>query len=142
MTPLPTHAGPIEPNLYQHLTHLLVNTSKAAIMPGRERDAFDPSTWPTIAKEFLLRGVTNVVITLAAKGAFYANQDRSGHDPASDAKTHTTNARHILNYDRPSYYLTINIVTRLRELTPRSIFDKRLWGSGISGMRNSCKQGS
>ncbi|KAF4448624.1 ribokinase [Fusarium austroafricanum] len=58
-------ATPISECLYRYLTHLL----------------------------FLNRGVTNVVITLGAKGAFYANAECSGHCPAYDTEVeHTTGA--------------------------------------------------
>jgi ribokinase len=75
-------ATPIGERFYGYLTHLLVNESEAAIMSGRERDEVNKDSWPIIAQEFLNRGVKNVVITLGAKGAFYANADGSGHCPA------------------------------------------------------------
>jgi ribokinase len=75
-------ATPIGKRFYSHLTHLLVNESEAAIMSGRDRDGVNEDSWPTIAQEFLNRGVKNVVITLGAKGAFYANADGSAHCPA------------------------------------------------------------
>jgi ribokinase len=75
-------ATPIGKRFYSHLTHLLVNESEAAIMSGRDRDGVNKDSWPTIAQEFLDRGVKNVVITLGAKGAFYANADGSAHCPA------------------------------------------------------------
>lgn len=77
-------AVPIAERLYGHLTHLLVNESEAAIMSGRQRDEVNGDTWPTIASEFLKRGVQNVVITLGAQGAFYANATASGHCLAFD----------------------------------------------------------
>ena len=51
----------------------MLNESEAAILTGRavgetEYD-FD---WSVVGKEFLAKGVKNVVITLGAKGAFYA----------------------------------------------------------------------
>lgn len=76
-------ATPIGRRFYKHLTHLLVNESEAAIMSGRDRDEVNEDSWPIIAQEFLNRGVKNVVITLGAKGAFYANNaDGSAHCPA------------------------------------------------------------
>ncbi|OIW27701.1 Ribokinase-like protein [Coniochaeta ligniaria NRRL 30616] len=72
-------ATPIGKRFYRHLTHLLVNESEAAIMSGRDRDEVNEDSWPTIAQEFLNRGVKNVVITLASKGAFYANAKESDH---------------------------------------------------------------
>ena len=71
-------ATPITKHAYQHITHFLVNESEAAIMSGRDRDEVNEETWPVIAQEFLQRGVKNVVITLGAKGAFYATAVDSG----------------------------------------------------------------
>jgi ribokinase len=83
-------ATPIGKRFYQHLTHLLVNESEAAIMTGRDRDEVNEETWPIIAQEFLNRGVKNVVITLGAKGAFYANATGSDHCPSFDVKVEDT----------------------------------------------------
>lgn len=83
-------ATPIGKLFYRHLTHLLVNESEAAIMSGRDRDEVNAETWPIIAQEFLNRGVKNVVITLGAKGAFYANATGSDHCPAFDVKVEDT----------------------------------------------------
>lgn len=74
-------ATPVGNCFYRHLTHLLVNESEAAIMSGRDRDEVNQESLSTIAHEFLDRGMKNVVITLAAKGAFYANADGSAHYP-------------------------------------------------------------
>lgn len=76
------HAIPIGERFCRYLTHLLVNESEAAIMSGQEKDEVNKDSWPIIAQEFLNRGVKNVVITLGARGAFYANADGSGHCPA------------------------------------------------------------
>ncbi|KXH32691.1 hypothetical protein CNYM01_08699 [Colletotrichum nymphaeae SA-01] len=72
-------ASPINPQLYSFITHLVVNEFEAAIMSGRMPDNVTESTWPSIAQDFLNVGVENVVITLGAKGAFYANSKASGH---------------------------------------------------------------
>lgn len=83
-------ATPIGKRFYRHLTHLLVNESEAAIMSGRDRDEVNEESWPTIAQEFLNRGVQNVVITLGAKGAFYANARGSDHCLAFDVHVNDT----------------------------------------------------
>ncbi|KAF6810478.1 hypothetical protein CSOJ01_06290 [Colletotrichum sojae] len=83
-------ATPIAEHLYRHVTHLLVNESEAAIMSdGKE---VREGTWSSIAQGFLRRGVKNVVITLGAKGAFYANAKESGHCSAFDIKVLDTTA--------------------------------------------------
>ncbi|KAH7159149.1 ribokinase [Fusarium sp. MPI-SDFR-AT-0072] len=71
-------------------TFLLVNKHEAAIISGRDRDGVNPQTCSVIAHEFLSRGVGNVVITLGANGAFYANSEGNGHCPAFDVKVEDT----------------------------------------------------
>lgn len=83
-------ATPIGKRFYRHLTHLLVNESEAAIMSGRDRDEVNEESWPTISQEFLNRGVQNVVITLGATGAFYANATGSDHCLAFDVNFEDT----------------------------------------------------
>ncbi|KAI1330269.1 Ribokinase-like protein [Xylariaceae sp. FL0255] len=70
-------AVPLSQAAYRHITHLLVNESEAAILFGCDRDEVNESTWSEIAQEFLRRGVKNVVITLGAKGAYFANAEES-----------------------------------------------------------------
>ncbi|CAF3585025.1 unnamed protein product [Fusarium graminearum] len=54
------------------------------------KDKIIQYTWFSIAKEFLLHDVTNVISTLGAKVAFYANQDQSSRCSAFDAKVKDT----------------------------------------------------
>ncbi|KAL9098947.1 MAG: hypothetical protein Q9163_005483 [Psora crenata] len=75
-------AYPITSRTYTYITHLLVNESEAAIMSGRDLDEVKKDTWPVICQEFLNRGVKNVVITLSAKGAYYATAKERDHCPA------------------------------------------------------------
>ncbi|KAF2115016.1 Ribokinase-like protein [Lophiotrema nucula] len=72
-------ANPITKRTYRHLTHLLVNESEAAIMSGRDLDEVNKDTWAVICQEFLNRGVKNVVITLGAKGAYFATASERDH---------------------------------------------------------------
>lgn len=83
-------ATPIGKRVYRHVTHRLANESEAAIKSGRDRDEVNEESWPTIAQEFLNRGVRNVVITLGAKGAFYANAMGSDHCLAFDVNIEDT----------------------------------------------------
>lgn len=94
-------ASPISRHLYQHVTHLLVNESEAAIMSGRNRDEVNKDTWSIIAQEFLKHGVANFVITLGAKGAFYANARGSGHCPAFDVKVEDTTGAGYVSFLLP-----------------------------------------
>ncbi len=75
-------ANPITDRTYCYITHLLVNESEAAIMSGRDSDEVNKDTWPVICQEFINRGVKNVVITLGAKGAYYATTSERDHCPA------------------------------------------------------------
>ncbi|KAJ9157817.1 Ribokinase [Pleurostoma richardsiae] len=79
-------ASPIAKRTCRYITHLLVNESEAAIMSGRDTDEVNEETWPVIAQDFLSRGVKNVIITLGAKGAFYATAAKSDHCPAYQVK--------------------------------------------------------
>ena len=84
-------ASPIDKRLYKFITHLLVNESEAAIMSGRARGEVNADSWAAIAQEFLTLGVKNVVITLGAKGAFYANTEGSAHCPGYEVIVRDTN---------------------------------------------------
>ena len=71
----PAPAVKLPEEVYRAITHLIVNESEAAILTGRgvedvEEEGFD---WNIVAKEFLRKGVKNVVVTLGAKGAFFAS---------------------------------------------------------------------
>ena len=59
-------------------------------MSGRDRDEVNEKTWLIITQEFMDWGVKNVVITLGAKGAFYANITGYGHCPAFDVQVKDT----------------------------------------------------
>ena len=72
-------ANPITNRTYRYITHLLVNESEAAIMSGRDLNEVNKDTWPVICQEFLNRGVKNVVLTLGAKGAYYATTLERDH---------------------------------------------------------------
>ena len=79
------NAGPasnILLELYPFITHLLVNETEAAILSGLDLDDVKEENWQEIAQGFLSEGVKNVVITLGAAGAYYANEQSSGHVPA------------------------------------------------------------
>jgi ribokinase len=75
-------ASNIHSECYPYLTHLLINESEAAILSGMELDEVKQETWPEITKTFLRLGVKNVVITLGEAGAYYRNEETTGHVPA------------------------------------------------------------
>jgi ribokinase len=71
----PAPAVKLPDEVYEAITHLIVNESEAAILTGRktadvEAEGFD---WNVVTGEFLAKGVKNVVVTLGAKGAFFAS---------------------------------------------------------------------
>jgi ribokinase len=70
----PAPAVKLPEEAYTAITHLIVNETEAAILSGRrveevEKEGFE---WEGLASEFLRKGVQNVVVTLGAKGAYYA----------------------------------------------------------------------
>ncbi|KAF2256605.1 Ribokinase-like protein [Trematosphaeria pertusa] len=69
----------LRPDLCVAQMEIHKEVSEAAIMSGRDLDEVNKDTWPVICQEFLNRGVKNVVITLGAKGAFYATATDRGH---------------------------------------------------------------
>ena len=75
-------ANPITNRRYRNITHLLINESEAGIMSGRDLDEVNKGTWAVICQEFLEQGVKNVVITLGAKGAYYATSTERALCPA------------------------------------------------------------
>lgn len=77
----PAPAVKLPEEAYEAITHLILNETEAAILSGRsveevEADGFE---WEGLAIKFLKKGVRNVVITLGAKGAYYATEERSGY---------------------------------------------------------------
>ena len=76
----PAPAVKLPEEAYSAITHLVVNESEAAILTGREvedvgQEGFE---WDVVTQEFLGRGVKNVVVTLGAKGAFFASAGQKG----------------------------------------------------------------
>ena len=85
----PAPAVPLPDEVLDGLEHLIVNESEAAILTGRSVEEVEVENfpWETITAEFLSKGVKNVVITLGAKGAFYASsKGKSGFVPAEKVK--------------------------------------------------------
>ncbi|KAK8137198.1 hypothetical protein PG984_005138 [Apiospora sp. TS-2023a] len=96
--------APIGDRFYQHLTQLMVNESEAAVLSGRRHrviEVLNEETWPDVAQEFLDRGIRNVVITLGARGAFYASTKVSCHCPAFDVKVKDTTGAGYANISLP-----------------------------------------
>lgn len=63
-------------HVYETVTHLILNESETALLTGQKVDDLDnEKAWEEAAAYFLELGVKNVVITLAAKGAYFATAD-------------------------------------------------------------------
>ncbi|KAG6014029.1 hypothetical protein E4U54_005927 [Claviceps lovelessii] len=73
----PAPAQVLPPDAYDGLAHLIVNETEAAILSGGgpqegSLDLDSEQGLRSVAEAFLARGVRNVVITLGARGVFYA----------------------------------------------------------------------
>ncbi|KFY96116.1 hypothetical protein V498_02887 [Pseudogymnoascus sp. VKM F-4517 (FW-2822)] len=61
---------------YKNLTHLVLNETEAALLSGRNVDEInDLTAWQEAVEDFIQLGVRNVVLTLGAKGAYYATSE-------------------------------------------------------------------
>lgn len=61
---------------YKNLTHLVLNETEAALLSGRNVDEInDLAAWQEAVHDFIQLGVSNVVVTLGAKGAYYGTSD-------------------------------------------------------------------
>lgn len=79
-------------SIYKNVTHLLINERGAAELTGRsEQELMTLEAWQEAAKYFMENGVENVVITLGAKGVYYASKGEDGLVPAvKDVKVKDT----------------------------------------------------
>lgn len=80
LNPAPAVKLPVE--AYKGITHLIVNESEAAILSGREIDEIEKAgegfDWGEVTDQFLEMGVQFVVVTLGAKGAWFASGKGKG----------------------------------------------------------------
>lgn len=72
----PAPAVKLPEKVFEGLAHLIVNESEAAILTGRtvEEVEIPDFDWNEVTRDFLRKGVQNVVVTLGSKGAFFARQ--------------------------------------------------------------------
>ena len=69
----PSPAYYLVTTVYQHVTHLVMNETEAAMLSGHENEEYkDMAAWQNVADYFLTLGVKNVVLTLGVQGAYYA----------------------------------------------------------------------
>lgn len=81
LNPAPAQKLPDE--VYPELAYLVMNESEAAILSGRQADAISASSdLDTVAAEFIDKGVSNVIITLGADGAYYQTAKASRNKQA------------------------------------------------------------
>ena len=78
LNPSPGHY--LDEDIYEGLTHLVLNETEAAIMMGYPSDELghEFEDWNSITDHFISLGVTNVVITLGDKGAFFSAERGRG----------------------------------------------------------------
>lgn len=92
----PAPAVPLPEDSYTGLAHLIVNETEASILSGLPESTLDTlEGLETVAKVFLDRGVTNVIITLGGRGVYYSssgNVTTNGLIPAEKAKVVDTTA--------------------------------------------------
>lgn len=81
----PAPADKISPALLKHLTYIAPNETEASAITGvdirRNSGSVDIVSVENAAKELIVMGVRNVVITLGDSGAFYTDGKRSIHYP-------------------------------------------------------------
>lgn len=69
----------------KHLEHLIVHKAEARnTLDNCPSDDDDPNKWEAFAREFLSRGVANVVVTLGSQGAYFLNQEGKKGVASSD----------------------------------------------------------
>jgi ribokinase len=79
----PSPVAYLPTTIYKNVTHLVLNEREAAKLSGMyETELENLDGWENAAKFFLDAGVKNFVITLGAKGAYYATEDSDGLVPA------------------------------------------------------------
>ncbi|KAL8752825.1 MAG: hypothetical protein Q9184_005614 [Pyrenodesmia sp. 2 TL-2023] len=75
----PSPAFGLIPDIYRYVTHLVMNETETVLLSEIEPDDIVHRTGRTrVAEHFLTLGVKNVVITLGAKGAYFATEGTSG----------------------------------------------------------------
>lgn len=73
----PAPAVALPDNVFRGLDHLIVNESEAAILSGRKVEEVEAEgmNWGTVTEEFIGKGVKNVIVTLGARGAYFATAE-------------------------------------------------------------------
>ncbi|RDW95125.1 ribokinase [Coleophoma crateriformis] len=71
----PAPAVPLPDEIYTAITHLIVNETEAALLSETTVEEVEQTgaDWGRVAQKFIKKGVKNVVVTLGAKGAIFAD---------------------------------------------------------------------
>lgn len=90
----PAPAKLLPPEAYRGLTHLIMNETEAALLSGTSSIELEATTsLTTVVARFIDQGVRFVVITLGARGVYYASADgQSGFVPGLKVKAVDTTA--------------------------------------------------
>ncbi|KAI4224052.1 MAG: hypothetical protein L6R36_004959 [Xanthoria steineri] len=100
LNPAPA-VGNLPRDVYKGLKHLIMNETEAALLMGAlgsetaeaEEEKGSPKNTQDICERFHTLGVTNVIITLGAKGVYYSFRNEAegwgegGHVPAAEVET-------------------------------------------------------
>ena len=93
----------LEP-IYKNVTHLIMNETESAMLSGRSIEEFNNrQAWEKAAEEFIQKGVENVVITLGAKGAYFATREGENGlvDAEQDVKVKDSTGAGYVAFDLP-----------------------------------------
>lgn len=113
LNPAPAPVGGLPREVYAGLTHLILNESEARILreglqnEGEEdeeeaaEEKNKPEDLAKTAQRFLNLGVENIVITLGARGAYFAStQSQSQYSSQTTPANTTTSGLHPVPYER------------------------------------------
>jgi ribokinase len=76
-------AQPLDADLLQHVTYLVVNASEAALLTDRPPDSIDsPASAAIAARHLQERGVGTAIVTLGDSGLVWASEQGEGQMPA------------------------------------------------------------
>jgi ribokinase len=79
LDPAPAPAGPLDPGLLKHVAYLKPNETEAERLTGIP--VRDEASALRAAEKLLAAGVRHAIVTLGAKGALWADRQRSGFVP-------------------------------------------------------------
>ncbi|KAI9664182.1 MAG: hypothetical protein M1831_002361 [Alyxoria varia] len=83
LNPAPAEALPY--HVYKHIDHLIVNETEASVLSGVSEDRLqsDASMLDRVARQFVDKGVRNVIVTLGSKGVYWMTTSGSSEPSSS-----------------------------------------------------------